>query len=188
MDPTPARVTESAPELPCSKSPSNLPGEVALPAGGYCVKEAKATPGPLPSITPSAETIGYVRAETRWLAAQPVEYFIGFSLGAHGKVIGRVDRTDAMPKACTIDIPGVIRESRGQGASGLLVFHNHPRRHAYREALGRHEAGAIEPSAEDISFTRMLRQALREAGMTLVDHVIVGPRAFGYSFAERGEY
>ncbi|MBQ7208575.1 MAG: DNA repair protein RadC [Lentisphaeria bacterium] len=47
-------------------------------------------------------------------------------------------------------------------ACGIILAHNHP-------------SGNCEPSEEDISLTRNLKETLARLGITLVDHVIVSP-------------
>lgn len=47
------------------------------------------------------------------------------------------------------------------GASSFILAHNHPN-------------GTCVPSSADISVTRKLRNSLREIGITMLDHVVVG--------------
>ena len=58
------------------------------------------------------------------------------------------------------------------GASALILAHNHP-------------SDSVEPSHEDIVFTRTMVEAGRLLTIDVVDHLIVGRRSF-YSFHERG--
>ena len=57
------------------------------------------------------------------------------------------------------------REALRFGAVRAVAFHNHP-------------SGDPEPSAEDRSLTRRLRDAGRALGLPLVDHVILGGGRF----------
>lgn len=54
----------------------------------------------------------------------------------------------------------------------LILAHNHP-------------SGNVEPSPEDIAFTRTMRDAGVLLGVELLDHVIVGKQSH-YSFKEHG--
>jgi RadC-like JAB domain len=152
-----------------------------------CV-QTSATPVPPqarpPCLTMSEQTVGYVGAEARWLEAQAVEHLVVFSLDAAGEIIGRQDFSDAAPKSCTVPMAVMVQEAQRQRAAGLLVLHNHPRRDQWSESLQRHWAGVCEPSAADRETTAALREALTAKGIALVDHVICGPRAMPYSFAE----
>ncbi len=73
----------------------------------------------------------------------------------------------------------IFREAIRQGASGLVVAHNHP-------------SGDPAPSKADLEVTRRLREASKVLGIDLMDHVIVGhrgadPHKLGYySFADAG--
>lgn len=58
------------------------------------------------------------------------------------------------------------------GASGVVVAHNHP-------------SGDPSPSVEDRLVTRRLRDAGIVVGIDLLDHIVVGTERY-YSFAEEG--
>lgn len=57
-------------------------------------------------------------------------------------------------------------------ALGFILVHNHP-------------SGCLEPSPEDLEFTRAVRRAGEMMGIELYDHVIVGQRGYT-SLRERG--
>lgn len=57
-------------------------------------------------------------------------------------------------------------------ASAFVLVHNHP-------------SGSVEPSPEDIAMTRSVARAARVVGVPLLDHVIVGERAWS-SLLEAG--
>jgi RadC-like JAB domain len=172
--------TAEAPELPYSASPRNLPNEVPV-GNGYCVRPPTKA---LPEIALSEQALRYLREEALWMADQPVEHFVVFSLNAAGDIIGRQDYCDHQPKSCTVPLPTVAQETQRQRAAGALAVHNHPRAHAWSESQQRPWAGACEPSSDDIQTTTQLREALAAMGIRLVDHLICGPHARGYSFAE----
>lgn len=68
--------------------------------------------------------------------------------------IGTATETLAHPR-------DVFREAIRQGATRLIIAHNHP-------------SGNIEPSSEDIALTRQLLQAGQLLGMPVLDHLILG--------------
>lgn len=57
-------------------------------------------------------------------------------------------------------------------ALGIILGHNHP-------------SGTLEPSNEDIEFTRLVRKAGELLGVELYDHIIVSDRGYT-SLRERG--
>ncbi|HUC42660.1 MAG TPA: DNA repair protein RadC [Candidatus Sulfotelmatobacter sp.] len=59
-------------------------------------------------------------------------------------------------------------------ALGFLLAHNHP-------------SGCLEPSDEDVSFTRAVARAAETVGIDLYDHIIVGRAGFT-SLRERGAF
>lgn len=68
--------------------------------------------------------------------------------------------------------PDVLRPAVVARATAIVIAHNHP-------------SGAVEPSREDTAFTAAMVAAGRTLGVEVVDHIIVGPRAY-YSFREAG--
>lgn len=67
-----------------------------------------------------------------------------------------------------------FREAVQVNAAAILLVHNHP-------------SGDPEPSNEDVRVTREAAEAGELLGIDLLDHVIVGGRAF-VSLRERGFY
>lgn len=59
-----------------------------------------------------------------------------------------------------------------RNASSIVIAHNHP-------------TGNPEPSEEDNEVTRVVKDAGRMIGISVLDHVIVGKERF-YSYADRG--
>ncbi|SJM36468.1 hypothetical protein A1019T_00429 [Psychrobacter pasteurii] len=76
--------------------------------------------------------------------------------------------------SCSVCIKQVLRHGLQQGASQLIVAHNHPNQDA-------------TPSAADIHLTETLKQACQAIDLSLVDHIIVG-RNETLSFAETGTH
>jgi DNA repair protein RadC len=75
-------------------------------------------------------------------------------LGTRIITIGTATETLAHPR-------DIFREVLRQGATRLIVAHNHP-------------SGNVEPSAEDISLTRQLLEGAQFLGVPLLDHLILG--------------
>lgn len=75
-------------------------------------------------------------------------------LGLRVLTIGTATETLANPR-------DVFREVLKQGATRVIVAHNHP-------------SGSLEPSAEDIALTRQLLEGARFLDVPLLDHLILG--------------
>lgn len=80
--------------------------------------------------------------------------------------MGGPSQTPADPRA-------VFGEAVRQGASGVVVIHNHP-------------SGDPAPSAEDLALTGALARAGAAVGIPLYDHLILGARDH-HSFRAAGE-
>ena len=66
----------------------------------------------------------------------------------------------------------ILKAAILSNALGLVLIHNHP-------------SGELEPSPEDIEFTRAVQRACELIGIDLYDHLIVTDEGFT-SFRERG--
>ena len=66
----------------------------------------------------------------------------------------------------------ILKPAILSNALGLVLIHNHP-------------SGELEPSPEDIEFTRAVQRACELVGIDLYDHLIVTDDGFT-SFRERG--
>lgn len=60
-----------------------------------------------------------------------------------------------------VDPAALFRRALGDGAAGVLLYHNHP-------------SGQLEPSRDDLDLTRRLVRAGEVVGVAVWDHVIVG--------------
>ena len=70
------------------------------------------------------------------------------------------------------DIKVIFRNALLLGATHIIIGHNHP-------------SGQIEPSNEDATFTKKIREAGEVMSLSLLDHIIIGDKGY-YSFADRG--
>ena len=66
----------------------------------------------------------------------------------------------------------ILKAAILSNALGLILIHNHP-------------SGELEPSPEDIEFTRAVQRACELVGVEFYDHLIVTDDGFS-SFRERG--
>jgi DNA repair protein RadC len=72
--------------------------------------------------------------------------------------------------SCSVCVKQVLRHALEQGASQIIIAHNHPNQDA-------------TPSAADIHLTLTLKLACEAIDLRLTDHIIVG-RNQTLSFAE----
>jgi DNA repair protein RadC len=106
------------------------------------------------------------------IRASTVEKLAVVSLDAAGQVldrqvvaVGGVAHVGIAPRE--VFVSGILAQ-----ATSIVLVHNHP-------------SGNVGPSGEDIAFTGRVVEAARLLGIDLLDHVIVGRRAF-FSFREGG--
>lgn len=71
-----------------------------------------------------------------------------------------------------VGIPDVLRVAVVEGATAMVICHNHP-------------SGVVNPSDADKELTKVIQRAAQEVGIPLMDHVIFGPKTF-FSFYDRG--
>ena len=76
-------------------------------------------------------------------------------IGYHVAFAGTVSRIPVEPRQ-------ILVASLLAGAAGFLAAHNHP-------------SGNVEPSVEDILFTRRLEVAAEHVGLRMLDHLILAP-------------
>jgi DNA repair protein RadC len=100
------------------------------------------------------------------------EVFWAVFLDAQNRVIaadelfrGTLTQTSVYPRE-------VVKQALAHNAAGVILAHNHP-------------SGVAEPSFQDQSLTRALRESLALVDVKVLDHFIIVPGAC-LSFAERG--
>jgi DNA repair protein RadC len=107
-----------------------------------------------------------------WLRDRPYEVFAALFLDSQNRLIaaeelfrGTLTQTAVYPRE-------VARRALEINAAAVILAHNHP-------------SGVAEPSAADDALTRVLKTALGQLDMPVLDHLVVaGNRC--YSFAEHG--
>lgn len=91
-------------------------------------------------------------------------------LNSHNYLSGRMTVSSGNGNSTIIDSRRIIREALSEGASGIILVHNHP-------------SECPTPSRADIEETEKLSSALRTMGISLLDHIIVCSDSF-FSFSE----
>lgn len=91
------------------------------------------------------------------------EIFLVFLLGPDNRIMGYVEVARGGVDFCTVDVRQIFRVAVLQGASGIIVAHNHP-------------SGNLLPSDDDIKLTYRINEAGKLLGIPLLDHVIVSDK------------
>ncbi|MGA1824403.1 MAG: RadC family protein [bacterium] len=94
-------------------------------------------------------------------------------LDAQNELIEILDVEEGTVNRANPNIRTIIQKALTYCASYIICIHNHP-------------SGTIQPSKEDILFTRELCEAGRIMQVPLLDHIIIGDNTY-YSFADEGE-
>ena len=100
------------------------------------------------------------------------ERFYAVHLDSQNQVCGVELVSQGIVDASLITPREVYKSAILANASGLILLHNHP-------------SGSIEPSPEDRSITRILKDGGQLLGIPVLDHVIIGDNAY-FSFEEAG--
>ena len=116
-------------------------------------------------------------AAARWLwlhlGRSPQEVLGALYLDQRQRLIDHVPHFRGTADRAAVDPKPILVAGLLSGAQGVLLYHNHP-------------SGDPTPSAEDLSFTRRMDEALTICGLQLVDHIILGSRGRHTSLRERG--
>jgi DNA repair protein RadC len=89
------------------------------------------------------------------------ESFHVLTMNSRNRVINRHMVSLGLVDSCCVHPREVYRPAILDGASGIIVVHNHP-------------SGDPTPSAEDLRVTRQLVEAGKVMGIAVLDHVIIG--------------
>lgn len=98
-----------------------------------------------------------------WMAEEKREHFVAILLDAKGQVMRVATIHIGTLTMSVVGAREVFREAIREGASAVIVSHNHP-------------SGDPTPSPEDISVTRRLVQLGEMLDIPVHDHIIIGER------------
>jgi DNA repair protein RadC len=99
------------------------------------------------------------------LRHQKKEYFVALLLDTQNGVMRRATIHVGTLTASLVGAREVFREAVRDGASSIIVAHNHP-------------SGDPQPSPEDVQVTRQLLLAGDVLDIPVLDHVVIGDREF----------
>lgn len=74
---------------------------------------------------------------------------------------------------CTIDVRLILKKALINGATSLIISHNHP-------------SGNLQPSESDKRMTKKLNESAKIMDITLLDHLIMADDDLYYSFGDEG--
>jgi len=118
-----------------------------------------------------ADVVGFLGPEMAVLVQEQLRVVL---LNTKNQVLGASLVYQGGLNSIVVRLADCFREAVQVNAAAILLVHNHP-------------SGDPEPSNEDVQVTREAAEAGELLGIELLDHVIVGGRAF-VSLRERGFY
>lgn len=126
--------------------------------------------GESPQILSAADA---VRAIGSVLKHLDHEELWGLYLNKANKVIHRECLSKGGIDSTVIDYRIILKRGVDKLATGLIIFHNHPSGNPY-------------PGANDIKFTRTLKETSSLLEISLIDHIIIAGEKY-YSFSEESK-
>ena len=88
------------------------------------------------------------------------EYLLVISVDAKAKPVGIEMVSIGTISEIRVDTKDIFKHAILSNACGVIVIHNHP-------------SGELEPSSEDIQFTKKMIKVGRLLGIDVLDHVII---------------
>jgi hypothetical protein len=131
-----------------------------------CLAAARAL-GPIRDSKKVAELMG------DYLIKQDQEVFLVILLDTQLQCRGISEIARGSRDRVDVPTPDVLRIAIVDGASAIIVVHNHP-------------SGVNKPSESDIALTETIKRACKEVQIGLMDHVILAGNRY-YSFADHGK-
>ena len=98
------------------------------------------------------------------------EHFLSLLLDGRHRVIGLDEVSVGTATAALVHPREVFKAAIVATACGIILIHNHP-------------SGDPNPSQEDRDITARLKEAATLMGVPLLDHIVLGDKAF-FSFAD----
>jgi DNA repair protein RadC len=106
------------------------------------------------------------------LADDPQENLVAVFIDSRNRPIAASRLYRGTVNSATVSTRDVATGALLSNAAGVIVAHNHP-------------SGDPSPSAEDLLYTRKLREALALLNIELADHIVIAAKSH-YSMHEKG--
>lgn len=123
-----------------------------------------------PSMTTSSNVAQYLRSI---LQDEHREVFVVVFLNRANRINGHHIVSTGGITGTVADPRIILKKALEENATGIILSHNHP-------------SGNINPSREDISLTKKIKEAAGYLDITVLDHIIIGNDKY-FSFADSGE-
>lgn len=101
------------------------------------------------------------------------EQFIVMLLNRNNRVLGLYKASTGGITGAIVDIRLIMVTALKSLATGIIVSHNHP---SFNK----------NPSNQDVTMTKQIKEACKILDIALLDHIIVTPHHDYYSFANEG--
>jgi DNA repair protein RadC len=139
-----------------------------IPPGAYSTKEIEKAEHPKISLPGDVAVFfgGFFDRKKQ-------EYFCVLNLDGGNQVISARIVTIGLLNHSLVHPREVFKDAILDSAAAIIAVHNHP-------------SGTLEPSSQDISITRQLKDAGEIIGVKLLDHIIITPGGAWFSLRERG--
>jgi hypothetical protein len=132
-----------------------------------CLVELRAL-GPIKNSKKVAEIVG------KFMSTKGQEIFVVILVDTQLQCRGLSEIARGSRDRVEVPTAEVLRIALVDGATGIIVCHNHP-------------SGVVKPSDSDIALTKTIQRACKEVDLELLDHVIIAGKAKHYSFAKAGK-
>jgi DNA repair protein RadC len=100
------------------------------------------------------------------------EEFWVLHLNKANKIIIKERLSSGGVSATVADVKMIMKSAVENLSSGIILCHNHP-------------SGNLQPSEQDIQFTKKIKEACNNLDIVLLDHIIVAEKNY-YSFSDNG--
>ncbi|MCD8195427.1 MAG: DNA repair protein RadC [Coprobacillus sp.] len=106
----------------------------------------------------------------RYYTGETLEHLVVITLNKKGGIIKETELVSGSKDELSVSTKDVLKEVIKREGYSFIIIHNHP-------------SGDTLPSKLDITFTYLLLNDSVRLGLTLLDHIIVGPSSY-YSFKD----
>jgi DNA repair protein RadC len=123
-----------------------------------------------PSVSSSSAVAEYLRSI---LQDELREVFVVIFLNRANRINGHHIISTGGITGTVADPRIIMKKALEENATGIILSHNHP-------------SGNINPSREDITLTKKIKEAASHLDISVLDHIIIGNDKY-YSFADSGD-
>lgn len=135
--------------------------------GGYCAKHSPK----IRMLSNSTEFADYMRP---YFKDSKIEKVVLLCMDGKGQVLACREVAEGTVNATTVSIRKIVEVAIAEGATAVVLAHNHP-------------SGLAIPSQEDVFTTMQVEQALETIEVALIDHLIMDDEEF-VSLVDTGRY